>query len=83
MAARFSVHWVLELIDKYLDEEDLLESDDDEIDRQHVNCDFLDEKGEEVVLPCVSTNQTVLDNFFPCERDSLLLHDIERFDGKF
>ena len=73
----------MELIDKYLDEEDYPESDDDKIDRQHINCDFLDENGEEVVLPCISTNQPVLDNSFSCGWDSLLLHDVELFDGKF
>ena len=48
MAARFSVHRVVELIDKYLDEEDYPESDNNEIDRQHIYCDFLDENGQEV-----------------------------------
>ena len=39
---------------RWIDEEDYSESDD-EIDLEHINCDFLDESGEKVVLTGISS----------------------------
>lgn len=57
---------VIELIDEIDKQEENLESNDDKIERQHINCNFLDETRKEVVLTAISLSKQDLP--FPCKR---------------
>ena len=81
MAAKLTVERVIQLIDDFGEEEDYPESDDDQFDSQHINCDFLDEGGEKIVLTSICPSNE--DSQFPCERDSFLLHDTDLTNGMF
>ena len=76
MAAKYSLTEVVELIDQYLEEEDVPESSDDELD-DSTRCDYVDDNGEELLLPTSSVTAA-------CNSDAILkdlLKDIQLNPG--
>ena len=80
MAKSLRAEHVVELIEKFLEEEDFPESSDDEVDLS-LRCDFMDEgTGEEILL----INTMSSNNALPCESDLLLLTDTQLYsNGKY